>query len=357
MNSGLGSFSALYVNTILSIAEKFGADRADLLRKSDINPHHLCAPNSRISTYKVIDLFWLAIEQTGHPELGLHVGASFKPGSLGMLGILLMSSRTMRDAIQMRIRYQTLIHDLGASELIEKAGVATLRWSPKVSNTERMRPFSETVLAANACFGRWLTWQTDFPITRIEFQHQRPDNADGYLQLFQCPVEFSRPQNALITDAGILDLPLQQYNEEILKSLQIPIQKELSSLNANSGASTAQRLRGYLVSRLGDRAPSLEQAAVNLNCSTRTLRRKLNIEQTSYSQVWDEVRKDAASYYLAETRVSICELAQMLGYSNQSAFNNAFKSWFQLRPTEFRETRSVVPDSEQRHWEPLSLAV
>ena len=47
-------------------------------------------------------------------------------------------------------------------------------------------------------------------------------------------------------------------------------------------------------------------------------------------------RQDLAHFYLNHTELSMLDIALLLGYSDQSAFTSAFKSWFQKTPSEWK---------------------
>ena len=65
---------------------------------------------------------------------------------------------------------------------------------------------------------------------------------------------------------------------------------------------------------------------------------KLQKEKTTFRQVLDEVRKEIAVAYLKDAEASICEIAPLLGFADQSAFKNAFKKWTGRTPGEYRKS-------------------
>ncbi|MEM6989113.1 MAG: helix-turn-helix domain-containing protein, partial [Myxococcota bacterium] len=64
--------------------------------------------------------------------------------------------------------------------------------------------------------------------------------------------------------------------------------------------------------------------------------RHLREAGTSFRRVRDELRRDLAHRYLTDSEISIAEIALLLGYSEASAFNRAFKSWHAEGPAQFR---------------------
>ena len=93
------------------------------------------------------------------------------------------------------------------------------------------------------------------------------------------------------------------------------------------------RLLGQLLVRGED--ISIENVAKNLAMSVRNLQIKLKDEGASYRRLLDAVRKEIALSYLKENEVSVCDIAFLLGFSEQSAFNHAFKRWTGINPRQY----------------------
>jgi AraC-like DNA-binding protein len=84
--------------------------------------------------------------------------------------------------------------------------------------------------------------------------------------------------------------------------------------------------------------PSLETAAEIIGTSPRTLRRRLADEGIGYRQVTDRVRFRRARELLADSGLSITEIAYGLGYSGPNNFTRAFRRMSTFTPGEYRRT-------------------
>jgi AraC-like DNA-binding protein len=73
--------------------------------------------------------------------------------------------------------------------------------------------------------------------------------------------------------------------------------------------------------------------------STRTLRRRLSEEGSSYREIVDEVRADLARHHLAREKRDIDDVAFLLGFSDQSAFTKAFRRWTGRTPADYARRR------------------
>lgn len=81
---------------------------------------------------------------------------------------------------------------------------------------------------------------------------------------------------------------------------------------------------------------SIESIASNLEMSRSTLYRHLAEHDITFSQLLESERKAKAVAYLKETSLSMGEISDRLGYANLSAFNRAFKRWFNTNPSSLR---------------------
>ena len=90
------------------------------------------------------------------------------------------------------------------------------------------------------------------------------------------------------------------------------------------------------------RPTSIEDVANALNTSVRTLRRKLRDESTSFREVVDELRKEAAIRYLRDTELSVEDVAELLGFSDAANFRHAFRRWTSAAPSQFRGDRGTT---------------
>ena len=70
--------------------------------------------------------------------------------------------------------------------------------------------------------------------------------------------------------------------------------------------------------------------------SAPTLRRRLKREGTTFQQLKDQCRREAAQEYLARADLSINAVASQLGFTDPSAFHRSFKKWTGQTPGEYR---------------------
>jgi AraC-like DNA-binding protein len=76
--------------------------------------------------------------------------------------------------------------------------------------------------------------------------------------------------------------------------------------------------------------------------SLRTLQRKLEEENTSYSALSKSVRKEMAHNYIQDSQLSINEISYLLGFAEQANFTRAFKRWYGESPSEYRKLSQTI---------------
>jgi AraC-like DNA-binding protein len=82
--------------------------------------------------------------------------------------------------------------------------------------------------------------------------------------------------------------------------------------------------------------PTVSNIANYFGISGRTLQRRLSDRGYSFQSLVDESRRELAERLLKESEYPLAEVAFMTGFSEQSAFNRAFKRWAGQTPRSFR---------------------
>jgi AraC-like DNA-binding protein len=98
-----------------------------------------------------------------------------------------------------------------------------------------------------------------------------------------------------------------------------------------------QKVERRIVDLLPKGAAKAKVIATDLGVSERTMTRQLAALGSSFNDVLDEIRKQLALKYVSETDLSLRQVAFLLGYANQPAFNLAFRRWTGHAPRELRQ--------------------
>lgn len=118
---------------------------------------------------------------------------------------------------------------------------------------------------------------------------------------------------------------------------------ESSSLNTQQ-QQTLLMIRRHIMCDPG-RDCTPERVAERLGTTTRTLNRYLSSAGLSFSGIRADVRAAQARHYLAQGRLSISDIADRLGYSDQASFSKAFRGWTGMTPGDFRRNPPAASEN------------
>jgi AraC-like DNA-binding protein len=97
-------------------------------------------------------------------------------------------------------------------------------------------------------------------------------------------------------------------------------------------------LRLVLRAYLPDGSPGISLAAKLAGTTVRTLQRRLAGQNTTYSQLLDELRHDLAIYLLRDPKREAADISRELGYRDPAIFTRAFRRWTGQTPSQYRRT-------------------
>jgi AraC-like DNA-binding protein len=135
-------------------------------------------------------------------------------------------------------------------------------------------------------------------------------------------------------DAANLDTPMPLRDAETSTLCQQQCQLLLARMSKSSGF--VDQVRQLIVARPGY-FPDIDYVAERLNMTSRTLRRRLTDENSSYQQILAEVRYQLACEYLGTSSLPLEEVSVLLGYSTPGNFSHAFKRWHGSSPRQYRQ--------------------
>jgi len=323
------------IRSLMYFLDRQGLDAHALAAKAGLSTDLLYDRDQLVAAPCYARLMQLGIEHTANPLLGLEFGMAIEPDRWGILGVLLSHCANVGEALQFQARFQALVSTVGQGRLIDHGQHLALYWQTADGTPSAL---IEEALAAYVAFGQWATVQ---PITPrlVRFRHAPQANPHRYEQLFGCEVCFKAPRDEFLMEPGILQMPLRNPDAHLkdwVAQRARRLQHELLEDDVRA------RLAHWFAEQLPFGVPALEDAAQALSLTPRTLQRQLHQANSSFKHSLAEVRLNLADHYLHDASLSIGDIGILLGFSEQSAFQRAFKRWHGVTPRAYRRRVSTL---------------
>lgn len=303
------------------------------LRVDALDPSSVIHPSIEYDVLKVVG-------KDVKPITGLEIGQHYALMGYGPLLMLLVTSPTVRDALQQGIRFQRLTHLTG--ELSVKPfehRVAVCYW-PKDIQSDLGCLLAHSEISGTYKFIRDIykmmgLSEPDMQI-RLPFPMPKdPQQLKIYQDYYGSQVVFDAECAIFSLDEAVLNVPIPSADQVTFKLYEDKCITELNKLQADDYVpELVQRVQDYLELQTGA-MPSMAETAQALHIPERTLRHQLQQLNTSYKQIREDIIKDKALRLIGYNQYSIEMIAELLGYSEPAAFNHAFKRWFGLSPRQY----------------------
>lgn len=280
----------------------------------------------------------LAVARTGDPTLGL-TPPTHPLMSLGVLSHVVLTAPDVRSALQSLAHFMHLSSPTASADI----DVEGERCRIVLHIAPGRRPVAHQRydhLGVTCLRGLW--WITGREVRPLAFHHPgpQPANPERWRGVFGCPVHFNAPVCVLELPAAVLGMRVPTANPTVSDLCE----KMARQLSKQQGVRVSVRVRQALWERLSEGDPRREIVAFALCVSERTLQRRLAEEGTSFADLVDDVRREAAERYFAHGDCSPTEITFALGFSDPSNFYRACKRWFGRSPGAMRHaSRTPAP--------------
>lgn len=277
------------------------------------------------------------------PALGLKIGEFVKVEYFGCLGYLLKTSQDLEQALRCFERFQRLLYDGNRAALYFESDaqgrcLAKLVWEADYGYSNQLS--DELLISALVSLAREMLADDAINPVQIDFTNQvPPENESIYRDYFDCEVNFGQPNLCITFPATYFSLPIQGSDQQLHQLMSTQAENLLEQVpNADQDADNFLiKVRKILVRALQEGEPTVEAVAKQFFMSPRSLHRRLSDEGVVFRELLKETRMLLAKQYLKDKKMSLPEVALMLGYSEQSAFSRAFKIWFGETPLQYQK--------------------
>lgn len=322
------------VKSMIELGQAYGMSLDACLKQTGISETDLADPNTMVEAAQELQVIDNLVDALPNVRgLGLQAGMRYQLSTLGIWGFAIISSSTVRAAIEVGVRFADLSLVLAKLSLTENDDEAELHINvdhiPKhLRQFVIERQLATTLMLTKAMMSEAIIRPKDIYLTVKELPF------DELPPIFQASrLHLDAEENRLVFDRAVLEQPTPQANEA---TAQLCIQQCEEMLNQRKEQSGfAGKVRGLLLARIAE-TPSLDEAAKHFNMSTRTFRRRLDGEQTSYRELLEDTRAGVAIELLGTAGLSVESVSERLGYAETASFIHAFKRWTGSTPGQYR---------------------
>ena len=322
-----GFVASAYVRVLLTFLEREGLS-ADTL---GIAMPEANDPLARVSVTTWSAWLTRVANALNRRTVSLDVGRCVAPHHFGVLGYVTLHCNTLGEAL-LRLRdYERLVYAVSPVQVSLDRDAVRLQWGQEAGRPGAL--VDETALAALITYARNLTGTDLNPLT-VDFVNAQPADTAPYEAFFGCPVRFEQAMTVVRFSARSIALPLRQPDPHLRALLDDEATRLLQQLPQDS--SLVQSVQALCAKLLPDTPPTLQSVARALHRSPRTLQRQLHNEGMQFQAVVDDTRRQLANGYLQDPRLTLTDIAGLLGYAEQSAFTRAYRRWTGIAPNRAR---------------------
>lgn len=324
------------VQLCLMTAAAKGLAVPELLREYGLDAAQLADPYTRVS-HALITRLWNEIPaRTGDVAFGLHAAERLHDVTFDAFDAAMRNCRTAGDVLRLLLRNVRLMHEAAVIDLQIDAANSLVRCTERFSPPAAIpRHLGELIL------GMWVLrlrrlLASSLAISELTFKHEAPSNLAEHTRILGVPLVFSAAEYSIALPAACLELPVVGADPVLGVVLGRHLQQEADQLPPTDDfVGAVQRAAREALS---DPELGGERLARRLHLSQRTLQRRLSEAGTSCQAIIDGTRREKALQLLRDSRLTLAEIAFMIGYSEMSAFYRAVRRWTGKTPREVRDS-------------------
>ncbi|NHN32167.1 AraC family transcriptional regulator [Paenibacillus sp. S3N08] len=310
-----------------------GHNKDDFFRRARIEESLLQDTEARLSGDDFERITELAATVTEDVAFGLHQGQSLEASDLGVLGYVMMHSKTVGQALAAYQKYNVILCNgfniswvVEESDVIIDIGYTYPHKTPARHCIEEMVSSLYHIMIRLSCIS--------IPLKEVHFTHTQPVEIAEYVAVMGIPPGFGKKANTIRMSKAVLEYPILFADTQLLTTFEFVAEEAKRRLL--QGNLFSNQLYHWIINRMPMSFPSLKETALQFQMSVRSIQAKLNQENTTFMEIINRVRKELAMGYLAKPEYNIGEVAYLLHFSEPSAFQNAFKKWTGVTPKQHR---------------------
>jgi AraC-like DNA-binding protein len=329
---GGGQVRAANFAGLADVARTMGRDARGIVERYGMEARVLSDPESLVAPQQVADTFEYCSALFDDPLFGLHMASLQDPEVFGCVTALCRAAPTFRAGIRCLIDYLPVVHAPDCEVvLIEGRETAELTWLVNtdmgVNDQANYQAALLNVKLLKAMGGpsfkpSWVSLSAD----------ARPSDMPELERVLGCKVTDKNSRNSVAFPVHALEQPVPSANRLLYRLLG----GYLETVKNAQSLSIIDRVESYIRGSLATGSCTIERCAGKIGLSVRTLQARLAAEGARFSELVERQREALAKAHLAQRQLTLDEIADRLGYGEQTSFGRAFKRWTGLTPQQYR---------------------
>jgi AraC-like DNA-binding protein len=317
-----------FLSEFPALVRDLGGPLDEILEDAGLSLEQIEQPTLLIPFDKQVEVLQLAAQRCHCEHFALELAKRQDMAVFGALSILVVQAKTVRQGLQMFGRYLHYSVQAVRLDLQERDELVFFVVDSPFDVAAGSDQFWDHAVALLYTVMRMVCGQNWVPRSAF-LRRPEPSQPDLYSRYFRCPVAFGSEFSGIVFEGDVLGRPISNSINRVPLQLQ-------QYLRASFEHDFLEQVRRVINSLLPTHDCTSGTVAQCMGFSLRSLQRRLQSEHTSFQQQCDQVRSELAISYLQESRFSLTDIGELLGFAESCVFTRSFKRWFGVTPSKWR---------------------
>jgi len=271
-------------------------------------------------------------------DVGFRFGQCLNLSRWGVLSLALMSASSLGRALEIANSHRVLVRSrFNLSHCVEGEYVKIV-----VSQVSTL-PFPVNITFGFEMLIASLQRQISdlihrgFAFSKITLKYAKPIHYRTYSEHCACPIEFDAQENTLWVPIKTLMEPLMLSNQMVEKQAIAICEEEMARVEQVQKGDIAWLVKTEFT-QCDVSKTNLEALSARLGMNARTLRRKLQLADTSYRELYQQYQFQVVVQSLADHQLDLATIAKQSGFSDAAGLRQAFVRWTGMSPSQYRRS-------------------
>jgi len=317
-----------------AVAEELGLDTFPLMRRAGLPRAILDNPEQMLPARPVIRLLEESAEAARCMTFGLRMAEKRGIADLGMVSLLIAHQSTLRDALSVLMQFRNRINSTLVLRVEEFENMVLLQERFAFDPPMYCRQADDLALGVLDQMGREVLGADWQPIAIcLPYEPPPPSERLIFQRLFSAPLEFNSDFEGILLNRADLD----RSNPRSNPALALHARNLVNAIIDPGERSLVQEVEQAIQLLMPAGRASIASVADSLGMTVRTLQRRLDEEDASFTDLLDRVRVREVNRHMSQRRMRLTDIADALGYSSLSAFSNWYRGRFGESPRDARK--------------------